>query len=226
MLEKPNIHLPEVILPGENELQTFEQEQTVNFDLQTYSSYQVSSPLPASGCQTPVKCPAFNTDLRPPSPSIYSNVVFSQTLNSPPSPDPVPTYRQFSDWQHIRLQPGGDSETPECRKTAAPEEGSSSSGLDSPLPLTYKLSTFSLSLPQHLSPFSLSDFSSVSPSSAEANSPKPLFQSNSNSVLPLTPDIFTQSSALSDSFMSFLPHVCVDFSYCPVEQDPHVYPAL
>ncbi|KAG7225884.1 hypothetical protein INR49_014312, partial [Caranx melampygus] len=156
------------------------------------------SPLPHSGCQTPVNCPAFNTDLRPPSPSIYSNVVFSQTLNNPPSPVLVPTYRQFNDWQHgtvsyIRLQPGGDSETPECRMTVAPQEGSSSTGLNSPLPQTDELSTYSLSLKQHQSPFSLSDFSSIFPSSANANSPKQLFQSNLNSVLPLTPDLFTQS---------------------------------
>ncbi|XP_071354821.1 interleukin-31 receptor subunit alpha-like isoform X3 [Trachinotus anak] len=237
VLEQPQIRHPEVILLGESELQNSDLDQAC--DLQTYSSYQFC-PLPVER-QTPqstrisekkfIRSPVgakttSDPDLSSCS-SIYSNVVLSQTLKNPPSPIPFTTYRQHS--TDIG-QPGGDSAG---RRAGAPQEGSSATALDSPLSPTDEQKTFHLLLKQHQSLVSLSDFSSISPSSvlpphlADVCSPKHLsLQSNFNSVLSPQPDTFTHPNAPSDSFMSFLPPIFVDFSYCPVECDPYISPAV
>ncbi|XP_023286551.1 interleukin-6 receptor subunit beta-like [Seriola lalandi dorsalis] len=239
VLEKPDIKYPEVILLGESELQISDLDQA--FDLQTYSCHEYS-PLPLSEPQTPQSSrisenrnpirskTTSGTDL---SSCPYSSIVFSQTHKNPPSPVLLPTCQQFNDRQHrivgisdVELQLGGDAEAFEGRRAGAPQEGRSTTKLDSPLSPADELKTFPLCLKKHQSLISLHDFSSISPSSvllsrtAEPPSPKHLFlQSNLNSLLQ--PDTVTHPNAPSDDFTSFNPHIFVDFSYCPVGCDPH-----
>ncbi|XP_022606541.1 uncharacterized protein LOC111225792 [Seriola dumerili] len=241
VLEKPDIKYPEVILLGESELQMSDLDQA--FGLQTYSCHEYS-PLPVSEPQTPQSSrisenrnpirskTTSETDL---SSCPYSSIVFSQTHKNPPSPILLPTCHQFNDRQHsivsisdVELQLGRDAESFEGRRAGAPQEGRSTTKLDSPLSLADELKTFPLCLKKHQSLISLHDFSSISPSSvllsrtAEPPSPKHLFlQSNLNSVPLLQPDTVTHPNASPDNFTSFHPHIFVDFSYCPVGCDPH-----
>ncbi|GAA6213324.1 interleukin-6 receptor subunit beta-like isoform X1 [Lates japonicus] len=242
--EKPEIKFSEVILLSESEHQNSDLDHATSYqsicDLQTYSSHRYS-PLPSSGSQTPQNTrisemkfnrspirakTTSNTDLSS-SPSIYSEVIISQTVKNSPAPILPPYHHQSNDWQcstdsvsDVKLQLGGDSELFGDRRAGPPQEGRSTTKIDSPS------ETLRLFLKQHQSPIDFSDFSSISQSSvllshpAGITSPKHLFsQTNINSIQPNT---FAPSTAPSDNFSSFLPPVFVDFSYCPVECDPYI----
>ncbi|XP_044023287.1 interleukin-6 receptor subunit beta isoform X2 [Siniperca chuatsi] len=245
MAEKTEIKYSEVILLGESELQNSDLHYESVCNLQTYSS-PCYSPLTVSGIQTLQnsrkleKCAksstktTSNTGLSSCT-SIYSNVLFSQTLKSLPTPLLSPSHHQFNDCQHstvsvndVKLQLGGGSELPVSL------QGRSTTR--SPLSQTDELKNFCLLLRQHQSPVSFSDFSSIYHSTvslshpAEVMSPQhPFSQSLNNSVPSLQPDTFTRTDALSDAFTksSPFPHsVFVDFSYCPVECDPYISAAV
>lgn len=256
MAEKTEIKYSEVILLGESELRNSDPDQDLTYQsvcpLQTYSSHGYS-PLQVSEAQTPQntrkleKCTKSSTRARTTSntdlsscPSIYSNVLFSQTLKSLRESERVqsPSFVQSNDWQHstvsvndIKPQLGGDSVSLQGRSTT------SATRSDSPLSPADELKSFRHFPRQHQSPVSLSDFSSISHSSvllshpAEVTSPQhPFSQSLYNSVPSLEPDTFTRPDALSDPFAtshSPFPHsVFVDFSYCPVECDPYISAAV
>ncbi len=255
--EKTEIKYSDVILLGESELQNSDPDQDLTYQsvcaLQTYSSH-CYSPLQISEAQTPQNTRKLekytksstrarttsNTDLSS-CPSIYSNVLFSQTLKSLPTPLLSPSFVQSNDWLHstvsindVKPQLDGHSKPP---VSLLGRSAASATRSDSPLSPADELKTFRHFLRQHRSPVSFSNFNSISYSSvllshpAEVTSPQHLFsQSLYNSVPSLKPDTFTHPGAPSDTFTASLspfPHsVFVDFSYCPVKCDPYISPAV
>ncbi|XP_054470187.1 interleukin-31 receptor subunit alpha [Anoplopoma fimbria] len=244
--ERTEIKYSEVILLGKSELRNIDPDldQSYQSNLQTCSSY-CYSPLPVSGAETPqntrksekrcVKsstCAQMtsNTDLSS-SPSIYSNVLSSESLKS--SPTPCTAYLQSNDWQQstvndVRLKLGGDSEpsvSQQCRNATTS---------DSPLSQKDELKRFRLFLRQHQSPVSSSDFSSICHSSvllshpAEVPSLQHTFsQSLNNSVSSLQPDTFTgPCDTFTQTFSPFPLSVLMDFSLSPIECDPYISPAV
>lgn len=249
MAEKTEIKYSEVILLDESELQNSNPDKDVAYqsvcNLQTYSS-DCYSPLPLSGAQTPQNSrnpekksiktstrakTTSSTDLSS-CPSIYSNIVFSQTLRGLPTPLLSPPYLQTDDWQHstvsvydAKLQPGGGS-----------EPSVSLQGMTAASPAD-ELKTLLHFLRQRPSPVSFSDFSSISHSSfllshpAAVTSPQhPSSQSLHNLVPSFQSYGIPQPDALPDTYttpLSPFPHsVLVDLSYCPLECDPYISPAV
>lgn len=228
MEEKMEIKYSEVILLGGSELWNSDPDQDLSYqsDLRTSSC----SPLPVSAAQTPQntrksekkKCvksstrtkTTSNTDLSS-CPSIYSNVLFSQTLESLQTPLLSLSYLQSNSWQHstvslsdVQLQLDGDSE---------PSVSLQGTRSDSPLSQTDELKTFSLFLRQHQSPVSLQL------SSTEVTSPQHHFSQNLHNTFP-------SRQQDNDTFTTYIlpfPHSAfVDLSYCPVECDPNISPAV
>ncbi|XP_040916831.1 interleukin-31 receptor subunit alpha [Toxotes jaculatrix] len=256
VLEKPEIKNSEVILLGESKLQNNGPDQATSYqsicNLETYYSHRYSPP-PVSGSQTPQNTrtserkfnrspvrakTTSNTDLSS-CPSIYSSVVFSQTLKNPPAPIWSPSNHQLNEWQRsavsvsdVKLQLAGASEPPEGRRAGGQQKGHSTTSLDSPRSPTDELKTSHILPKNHQSPVSFSDVSIVSPSSfslshpPEVSSPKHLLsQWGINLVPSFQPSIFTNPNSPSANSSSLLPPVFVDFSYCPVECDPYISPS-
>lgn len=249
--EKTEIRYSEVILLGESKLQNSgpDKDQTYQSvcNLQIYSSHPCS-PDRDSRAQTPQSTRKsektyIKTSTRAETtsktedtscPSIYSEVLFSQTLKCLPVSLQPHSYPQFTDCQQstlsvsdVKLQLDGDGEA------SVPLQGTSATRADLSLSQTEELETFRPSLRQHQSPVSFSDLSSISYSSvrlshpAEVTSPQhPFCQSLYNSAPSFQPDAFTHPDALSDTLTtlpSLFPHsLFVDFSYCPAECDPYV----
>ncbi|XP_045919345.1 interleukin-31 receptor subunit alpha isoform X1 [Micropterus dolomieu] len=250
MEEKTKIKYSEVILLGDSLLQNSNPDQDLRYQSACYLQNDSSpcySLLPVLGTQIPQnsikseqKCTkssvkakmTSNTDLSS-CPTIYSNVLLSETLKNLSTPLLSLPYPQSNDWQHstvsvndVKLQLGGDSEP------SISLQGRSATKSGSPLSQTDELKTFRLFLRHHQSPVSFSDFSSIYHSTvllshqAEVTSPQPPFSQNLyNSVPSLQSDDFTRTNLLSNT--SFSPHsVFVDFSYCPVECDPYISAAV
>ncbi|XP_070776836.1 interleukin-6 receptor subunit beta-like [Enoplosus armatus] len=232
--EKTEIKYNKVILLGESELLNPDQDllyQSV-CNLQIHSSPRYS---PLSGPQTSKKSTKSSTRAKTTSKtdlsSIYSNVHFSQTLKSPPTPLLSPSHLQPNDWQHgtvsvndVKLQLGGESEAAlQCR---------SATRSDSPLSEADKLKNLHLFLRRHQSPVSCSDFSSIYRSAALLSYPAEVtspYHPFSQSLCNLVPSI-QHNTTLSDTFTTLLEpfpqSVFVDFSYCPVECDPYISAAV
>ncbi|XP_070698926.1 interleukin-6 receptor subunit beta-like [Pempheris klunzingeri] len=226
--EKTDIRYSEVILLGESEQDNCGPDKDVTYqsisNLQVYSTHRYS-PLRVSGAQTPhnTRKSESNTE-RTFCPSIYSEVLFPQTLKCIPTTPLSPSDRQQSSVSinDVKLQLGGDSEASESL------QGRSTTRSDSSLSQADELKACRHFLRQNQSPVSSSDLSSVSYSSillshpAEDTSPQHSFsRSHNNSAPSLQPDTFTRPDALSDTFATspppFLHSLFVDLSYCPVE---------
>lgn len=229
--ENAGIKYSEVILLGENELLNSNTDKDLTYqsvcNLQTYSSNRYS-PLPVSGAQTPqdtrkseMKCiKSSNTDLSS-FPSIYSNILVSQTLKRLLTPVLYSSCPKSTISENgVKLQLGGDSEP------GVSLEGGSATRSDSPLSQTDGLKTFPHFLRQHQSSVSFSDFSSISHSTTLPSHPTkvtstqlPSSQSLYYSVPSLQPVTFTHRDALSDTFTTSLSpfpnSLVMDFSYCP-----------
>lgn len=244
LAEKTEIKYSDVILLGERELLNADPDQDISYqsNLQTYSSHRYS-PLPVSGDQTPQdtrksekKCiesssrakTSSNTDLSS-CPSIYSNVLISQMLKCPPTPLLSLCNRLSNDCQHstvsvndVKLQLGGDSEP------SVSLQGRSTTRSDSPLSQTDELKTFRLFLKQHQSTLSSHSSCVLLSHPAEVTSPQHPFSHSLYNLLPsLQPDTFTHpDDTFNPSFSPFPHSVFVDFSYCPVECDPYISPAV
>ncbi|KAF1374667.1 hypothetical protein PFLUV_G00231480 [Perca fluviatilis] len=244
LAEKTEIKYSDVILLGERELLNADPDQDISYqsNLQTYSSHRYS-PLPVPGDQTPQdtrksekKCiesssrakTTSNTDLSS-CPSIYSSVLISQTLKCPPTPLLSLSDRLSSEWQHStvsvndgKLQLGGDSEP------SVSLQGRSTTRSDSLLSQTDELKTFRLFLKQHQSTLSSHSSSVLLSHPTEVTSPQHPFSHSLYNLLPsLQPDTFTRSDDTFNPSFSPFPHsVFVDFSYCPVECDPYISPAV
>ncbi|XP_076604135.1 interleukin-31 receptor subunit alpha [Chaetodon auriga] len=244
MAEKTEIKYSAVILLDESKLPNSNPDKDLAYqsvcNLQTYSSHRYS-PLPVSSTQTPQNTrnsekksikistrakTASNTDLSS-FPSIYSNILVSQTLKRVPPPLLSPSYLQTNDWQHstvsindAKIHPGRDGELSLQGRSAT----TSASQTD-------ELETFGHFLRQHQSPASSSDLGSISHSSvllfhpAAVTSPQHSFSHVLYSSVPsLQPDTVTRPDALSgtsNTSLSPFPHsVFVDLSYCPLQCDP------
>lgn len=174
--ENTGITYSEVILLGENELLNSNTDKDLTYqsvcNLQTYSSNRYS-PLPVSGAQTPqdtrkseMKCiKSSNTDLSS-FPSIYSNILVSQTLKRLLTPVLYSSCPKSTISENgIKLQLGGDS------GPGVSLEGGSATRSDSTLSQTDGLKTFPHFLSQHQSSVSFSDFSSISHSTTLPSHP-------------------------------------------------------
>ncbi|XP_074517438.1 interleukin-6 receptor subunit beta isoform X2 [Sebastes fasciatus] len=235
--ERTEIKYSEVFLLGVSELQNSDPDQDLSYQSNLQADFShCFSPLPVSGlqtspntrksekkCSTRAKTTSY-IDLS----SVYSNVLFSQTLKSLPSPLILSSDLQSNDWQHcsvcvndVKLQLGRDSEP------SGSLQGRSTIRSDSQ---TDELKNF-----QHQSPVSISDFSSFSPfpyllsHPAEVTSPQhPFSQSLYNSAPSLQPDTFTrpEDTFTSTAFSPFSHSVYVVSSLCPEECDPYISAAV
>lgn len=225
---RSEIKYSEVVLLGESELQTCDQDQDISYqnvcDLQTYSL------VPVSTSQTPLTTrPMFirsptgarmtcSMDLSSSS-YFYSNVLPAQTIKTVSTPILSTTYCQAVSSYDSKMQLGGEKEPSEERS-------------ESSLCPTDEFKTFSLFLKPYQTTISFSDYNSTPqsasllPHSVEFPPLKhPFPQSNSNPVPSLQPDTFTHPNASSDKFStSFSPFFfsLMDFSYCPVECEPYI----
>ncbi|KAM7376101.1 hypothetical protein PAMP_005848 [Pampus punctatissimus] len=241
--EASDIKYSEVILLSKSDLHDSDPDQDFSYQgickFQTYSSHQYS-PLPVSVAQTPQNTPKFNNEYTrsstrakttstadlSSSPTIYSNVLFSQIHQTLPATILCPSNPKTNVWQQStvsvndnKLQPGGDI-----------EHGVAS---DSPTSQTDELNSFFLK--QYHSSVSFPDFNKVFHSSVllshpvEVTSPQHCFsRSHFNSVPSHLPDALAHPDSCSDTSATtsspFLYSVFVDFSYCPVECGPYISP--
>lgn len=212
--EKPAVKYSEVIVLGELESSSLDQDHSYQgvCNLRTYSSLRSPLDISRSG-KTLTRRSA--TDLSPCC-SDYSSVMLSRPLQNTPGPLVHLSCDQY-DWQtanvnDAKLQLGGASEPSQSQ----PKD---------------EQKTLHHFLQHHQIPASFSDLSSISSSAVlpshttEISSLKhPFSQSSFNSLMQS--NNIRQPSDSSDnfttSFSQFLPSIFVDFSYCPVECDPYI----
>ncbi|CAJ1074431.1 interleukin-6 receptor subunit beta isoform X1 [Xyrichtys novacula] len=213
-----------ILLLGERELLNANLDEGLTYksvcNLQTYS-YTRYSQLPVLGAQTLQndRKSTSNTDL----PSVYSDVLISQMLQSLPKPLVSPSDLRFNEWRQrvsdMEPQLEGDSDL---------DRGASKSELSQ----IDDLKIFCHLQRQSQSP----DSSSISHSSSvwishppNMKSPQhPLTKYIYNSVPPLQRDALGCSDAVCDtvSLLPFPGSIFVDFSYSPVEYDCCIPPAV
>uniref|UniRef100_UPI0037E84262 interleukin-31 receptor subunit alpha-like n=1 Tax=Semicossyphus pulcher TaxID=241346 RepID=UPI0037E84262 len=234
--DETEIKYSEVVLLGEIELQNPDKDLTYQSacELQTYCSQLSVSELQTAQhtrksekksikSSTRAKTTS-DTDLS----STYSDVLFSVTAKTRPTPLLSLSHLVYKDWQHtvsvsdVKLQLGGDSEP------IVSLHGRSATRSASPLSQTDELKTFLTQ--KHSSDSGSISLSSISPPHpAEVKSPQhPFSESLYNSDPSLKPDSFNHPDDLCDAatILPFAPSLFVDFSFCPVECGPYVAPAV